>query len=46
MVQSAELGDLYILQGSYLQDWLLYETDWNWRLEPDLGGNLRAVADI
>ena len=46
MVQSGELGDLYILQGSYLQDWLLYETDWNWRLEPDQGGSLRAVADI
>jgi len=46
MVQSGELGDLYILQGSYLQDWLLYETDWNWRLEPDQGGTLRAVADI
>ena len=46
MVQSGELGKLYILQGSYLQDWLLYETDWNWRLESDVGGTLRAVADI
>jgi predicted dehydrogenase len=46
MVQSGELGDLFILQGSYLQDWLLLPTDWNWRLEPELGGSLRAVADI
>lgn len=46
MVQAGELGDLFILQGSYLQDWLLYPTDWNWRLEPQLGGTLRAVADI
>jgi predicted dehydrogenase len=46
MVQSGELGDLFILQGSYLQDWLLFPTDWNWRLEPDLGGSLRAVSDI
>ncbi len=46
LVQSGQLGDLFILQGSYLQDWLLLETDWNWRLEPDLGGTLRAVADI
>jgi predicted dehydrogenase len=46
MVQSGELGDLFILQGSYLQDWLLLPTDWNWRLEPDLGGSLRAVGDI
>jgi predicted dehydrogenase len=46
MVQAGELGDLFILQGSYLQDWLLLPTDWNWRLEPELGGSLRAVADI
>jgi predicted dehydrogenase len=46
MVQSGELGDLFILQGSYLQDWLLLPTDWNWRLEPQYGGTLRAVGDI
>jgi predicted dehydrogenase len=46
MVQTGEIGDLFILQGSYLQDWLLLPTDWNWRLEPDLGGTLRAVGDI
>jgi predicted dehydrogenase len=46
MVQNQELGDLFIVQGSYLQDWLLFETDWNWRLEPDMGGMLRAVGDI
>jgi predicted dehydrogenase len=46
MVQSGQLGDLFIVQGSYLQDWLLFPTDWNWRLEPGLGGTLRAVADI
>jgi predicted dehydrogenase len=45
-VQSGELGDIFILQGSYLQDWLLLPTDWNWRLEPGLGGTLRAVGDI
>ncbi len=46
LIQQGALGDLFILQGSYLQDWLLYPTDWNWRLEPELGGTLRAVADI
>ena len=46
MVQKGEIGELFILQGSYLQDWLLFPTDWNWRLEPDLGGTLRAVGDI
>ncbi len=46
LVQSGQLGDLFILQGSYLQDWLLFPTDWNWRLDPELGGTLRAVSDI
>ncbi len=46
MVQNGEIGDVFILQGSYLQDWLLFDTDWNWRLEPGLGGELRAVGDI
>jgi predicted dehydrogenase len=46
VVQSGELGDLFIVHGSYLQDWLLLPTDWNWRLEPSVGGTLRAVADI
>lgn len=46
MVQNGEIGDLFILQGSYTQDWLLLPTDWNWRLEPGVGGTLRAVGDI
>lgn len=46
MVRRGDLGDVYIIQGSYLQDWLFYYTDWNWRLEPELGGSLRAVGDI
>ena len=41
------LGEqIYTIQGSYLQDWLLFPTDWNWRLETGLGGTLRAVGDI
>ncbi len=46
LVQSGELGDVYIAQGSYLQDWLLFDTDWNWRLEPGQGGDTRAIGDI
>jgi predicted dehydrogenase len=46
MVQNGDLGDLFIMQGSYTQDWLLLPTDWNWRLEPGQGGTLRAVGDI
>ncbi len=45
-VQSGEVGDVWNVHGGYLQDWLLFPTDWNWRLEPDQGGALRAVADI
>ncbi len=46
LVREGGLGDVRLLSGHYLQDWLLLDTDWNWRLEPELGGNLRAVADI
>lgn len=46
MVAAGEVGDIFILQGSYTQDWLLFNTDWNWRLEANQGGALRAVADI
>ncbi|MGI9528619.1 MAG: Gfo/Idh/MocA family protein, partial [Acidimicrobiia bacterium] len=46
MVQSGEVGKPRLITGSYLQDWLLLETDWNWRLVPEQAGDLRAVADI
>jgi len=35
-----------LITGGYLQDWLFLKSDWNWRLEPDHGGDLRVVADI
>ncbi len=41
-----EGGEIFSLQGSYLQDWLLYDTDYSWRLESKLSGKSRAVADI
>jgi predicted dehydrogenase len=41
-----DLGPVYHVTGSYLQDWLLFDTDFNWRVEADAGGALRAVADI
>ena len=46
LVADGELGDVRLVTGRYFQDWLLLETDWNWRLEPDVGGALRAVGDI
>ena len=46
MVADGELGQPRLITGHYFQDWLLLDTDWNWRLEPDKGGTLRAVGDI
>jgi len=46
LVADGMLGDVRLVTGRYFQDWLLLETDWNWRLEPDHGGALRAVGDI
>jgi predicted dehydrogenase len=45
-VQAGKLGDPRLISGGYLQDWLLLDTDWNWRLDPAAGGSLRAVGDI
>lgn len=46
MVDAGAIGEPRLVHGSFLQDWLLYPTDWNWRLETQLGGDLRAVSDI
>jgi predicted dehydrogenase len=45
-VESGDVGDVRLVAGGYLQDWLLHDTDWNWRLDPKAGGSLRAVGDI
>lgn len=41
-----DIGKVNLVHGSYLQDWLLYDTDYNWRLEPEICGISRCVADI
>ena len=46
LVADGRVGEIWNVHGGYLQDWLLLPTDWNWRLEPGKGGELRAVADI
>ena len=43
MREAGELGEIQAVQGTYSQDWLLYDTDWNWRIET---GPSRAFADI
>ncbi len=46
MVQSGELGEIIHVNGSYMQDWLHKDTDYNWRLLAKEGGSLRSVGDI
>jgi len=46
MVRKKEMGRIYTIHGSYLQDWLYLDTDYNWRLEPERSGASRAVADV
>ena len=46
MREKGEIGRIYSIIGSYLQDWLFFETDYNWRLEPDKSGESKAIADI
>jgi predicted dehydrogenase len=40
------IGEPRLVHGSYLQDWLLYPSDWNWRLDPQVSGAMRTVADV
>src|ERR1700736_3608507 len=44
--ESGELGDILVVQGTYSQDWLLYDTDWNWRIDSKANGRSRTFGDI
>ena len=46
MILNGDLGDILIAQGTYSQDWLLYDTDWNWRADAKSNGKLRVMGDI
>jgi predicted dehydrogenase len=46
LVAGGGLGEVRLVTGRYFQDWLLLDSDWNWRLQPERGGALRAVGDI
>ena len=46
MREAGDLGEILVVQGTYSQDWLLYETDYNWRLESKDNGPSRCLADI
>ena len=45
-VSSGSIGKVLAVNGSYVQDWLLYDSDYNWRVLAESGGELRAVSDI
>lgn len=45
-VRRGDVGELFHVNGSYVQDWLLHPTDFSWRVLEEEGGSLRAVADI
>jgi predicted dehydrogenase len=45
-IASGRLGEIHHITGSYVQDWLLHDTDFNWRVLAEEGGALRAIADI
>ena len=45
-VREGAMGELIAVHGSYLQDWLLQKSDYNWRLHSRYAGRTRAVADI
>jgi predicted dehydrogenase len=46
LCQSGELGEVLVVQGTYSQDWLLYDTDWNWRVDAKEAGASRCMGDI
>ena len=45
-VRRGDVGQIFAVNGSYTQDWLFYDTDYNWRVLADQGGELRAVGDV
>lgn len=46
LLTNGAIGQPRLVYGGFLQDWLLFPSDWNWRLDAKLGGELRAVSDI
>jgi predicted dehydrogenase len=45
-VAAGDVGRIFTIQASYLQDWLLSSTDDDWRVDARIGGPSRAFADI
>jgi predicted dehydrogenase len=45
MIARGDIGAVRFIHGQYLQEWLLYETDFSWRLEPDKAGAACVIGD-
>ena len=45
-IARGDIGAPRFVHGHYLQDWLIKDTDYSWRLEPDKGGASSALGDI
>ena len=45
-IARGDIGTPTFVHGQYIQDWLLKDTDYSWRLEPDKGGASSALGDI
>jgi predicted dehydrogenase len=45
-IARGDIGKPRFVHGHYLQDWLIKDTDYSWRLEPDKGGASSALGDI
>lgn len=44
--EAGDLGEILVVQGTYSQDWLLHDTDWNWRVDAKAAGASRCMGDI
>jgi predicted dehydrogenase len=45
-IARGDIGAPHFLHGYYLQDWLIKDTDYSWRLDPNKSGASSALADI
>lgn len=45
-IKADEFGKTFLVQGEYLQDWLMYQSDYDWRMDLEIGGKSRALSDI
>ena len=39
-------GHTFMIRGHYIQDWMMYDTDYNWRCDINKAGRSRTIADI